>query len=178
MTVTAPTIDVFGTALQAQVTAAQTLVNATSVSSVQYPSYAYQLDQLQRALVVHFMMTGWLHAGTNILASFSPPAWDKVGQANKTRIATLQTLVNNAPVTPPLPADPGSAQATKSIQYSYQQWLYNAQVDQVQHLMDLPGGSSAASMLSTLTGVQTTVPGYKYQYSFSSVGFTDEWIDD
>ncbi len=53
------------------------------------------------------------------------------------------------------------------------QKLYAKQIELVEHIMDLPGGTSAATMLANLTGFQSFV----FEYTFTSVGFTDAWID-
>jgi|HubBroStandDraft_1064217.scaffolds.fasta_scaffold956910_1 hypothetical protein len=44
--------------------------------------------------------------------------------------------------------------------------------------MDVPSGTSAATILANLTGFQTAPAGIPFVYVFSSVGLTDEWIDD
>lgn len=177
MTVVAPSADTGGIALQAAVTAAQTLVNNTLSSNAVYPQYIAQLNLLQVELVQHFMMTGWLNAGSNILATYSAPSWDKVGQTLTARVAFLQNLVNNPPVMPPGNADGYGDSGWTTIASNYAQQLYAAQVSLVEHLMDLPGGTSAATMLANLTGVQTAPAGIPFNYVFSSVGFTAETID-
>lgn len=178
MTVTAPSQDTAGVALQAAVAAAQALVNASSTSDPRYPAYVQGLNLLQVELVTHFMQTGWLNAGSNILATYSAPAWDSVGQALTARVAFLQALYNAAPAMPPGNADGYGGAGWTTIASNYAQQLYAAQTALVLHLMDLPGGTTAATMLANLPGVQTNPAGIAYTYKFASVGFTDEWLDD
>ncbi|MDE2096983.1 MAG: hypothetical protein KGL39_07040 [Patescibacteria group bacterium] len=173
MTVVAPSQDTAGIALQAQVATQQALVNTTSSSAAVYPAYAAQLNLLQVELVEHFMVTGWLNAAT-ILATYQPPAWDKVGQTLAARVAALQTLVNNAPAAPAGNADGYGAGGIVWILQNYQQQLYAAQIALVERIMDVPGGTSAATMLANLTGSQS----FTFEYTFTSIGFTDTWIDD
>jgi len=177
MSVTAPTIDIAGTALQAQITTQQALVNALSPSAAVYPQYVAQLNLLQVELVCHFMLTGWLNAGSNILATYSAPSWDKLGQAQTTRVVFLQNLFNNAPSPPPGNSEGYGGAGWVTVAQNYQQQLYAEQVKLVMHLMDI-SQPTAATMLANLTGVQTNPAGIAYQYVFNSVGFTDEWIDD
>ncbi len=60
-----------------------------------------------------------------------------------------------------------------TVAQNYQAQLYAAQIALVEHIMDVPGGTSAAVMLANLTGFQSFV----FEYSFTSVGFTDAWLD-
>lgn len=177
MSVVAPSQDTAGIALQAAVAASQTLVNATVASDPRYPQYVAELNLLQIELVTHFMMTGWLNAGTNILATYSAPSWDSVGQSMTARVTYLQNLYDNAPAMPAGNANGYGSSGWTTIASNYFQQLYAAQTALVLHLMDLPGGTTAATMLANLTGVQTNPAGIAYQYKFNSVGFTDEWID-
>lgn len=177
MAVVAPTADTYGAALQAQIATVQALVTATSTSSAVYPQYAAQLNHLQVELVQHFMETGWLNAGSNILTTYSAPAWDAAGQALTARVAALQTLYTNAPAAPAGNADGYGAGGIVTVAQNYLQALYAAQVTLVNHLMDLAGGTSAATMLASLVGVQTAPAGITYQYVFSGVGFSDSWIE-
>ena len=178
MAVTAPTADTAGIALQAQVATVQALVSATSSSKAVYPSYVQMLNQLQVELVDHFMVTGWLNAGSNILATYAAPAWDGVGKVLTARVAVLQNLYNNAPAMPAGNAEGYGDSGWTSVASNYLQQLYAAQIALVERIMDVPGGTSAATMLANLTGVQTAPAGITYAYVFSSFGFTDAWIDD
>lgn len=173
MAVTAPSQDTAGAALDAQIATVQALVNATSPSAGVYPQYVQQLNLLQVEAVDHYMVTGWLNAAT-ILATYQPPAWDKVGQTLAARVSALQTLVNNAPPAPAGNADGYGAGGIVWILQNYQQQLYAAQIALVERIMDVPGGTSAATMLANLTGSQS----FTFEYTFTSVGFTDTWIDD
>lgn len=174
MTVTAPPVDTAGAALDAQIATVQALVTATSPAKAVYPQYAALLTLLQTAAVDHYMVTGWLNAAT-ILATYSPPPWDKVGQAIKTRIAGLTTLLATATAAgmPPGNVEGYGGAGWVTVAQNYAQKLYAKQIEQVEHIMTLPGGTSAATILATLTGFQS----FPYAYTFSSVGFTDAWID-
>lgn len=176
MTVTAPSTDVYGAALDAQIATVQALVNANKNPLTLY-QLQQQLNQLQVGAVDHYMVTGWLNAAS-ILTTYSPPTWDKVGQALQTRVAFLQNLVNTAPAPPPGNANGYGGAGWVTVLQNYQQQLYAAQIALVERIMDVPGGTSAATMLATLTGVQTEPGGVPFNYVFNSVGFTDDWIDD
>lgn len=176
MTVTAPSQDKYGAALDAQIAQAQALVNANK-----NPTTLFQiqqlLNQLQVQAVDYYMVTGWLNAAT-ILATYSAPTWDAVGKTLTARVAFLQNLVNNPPVMPPGNASGfGGSGWTNIGTGDYAQKLYAAQIALVEHIMDLPGGTPAATILANLTGSQTNPAGIAYQYKFSSVGFTDEWLE-
>lgn len=178
MTVVAPLADTAGAALDAHIATVQALVTATSPSKVVYPQYVQLLNSLQVEAVDHYMVTGWLNAAS-ILLTYTPPPWDKVGKAITARIAELQALYNTALVTP-MPvgnADGYGSAGWTTIAAAFAQQLYAKQVELVEHIMTLPGGTSAATMLANLTGVQTAPGGIVYNYAFSSVGFTDEWLD-
>jgi len=172
MAVTAPPADTAGAALDAQIATVQALVTANANPAV-LAQNVLLLNQLQVEAVDHYMVTGWLNAAT-ILATYSAPAWDRVGQALAQRVAFLTTLVANAPAPPPGNADGYGAAGWVTVAQNYSQALYAAQIALVEHLMDLPGGTSAATMLANLTGSQS----FPYEYAFNSVGFTDAWIDD
>lgn len=171
MAVVAPSTDPAGAAIDASIAAAQALVNAARNPLV-LAQYVAQLNQLQVEAVDHYMVTGWLNAAT-ILQSYQPPAWDRTGQTLVARVAFLQGLVNNPPVPPPGNADGYGASGWVTVLQNYQQALYAAQIVLVEHIMDLPGGTAAATMLANLTGVQSFV----FEYVFDSVGFTDVDID-
>lgn len=172
MAVIAPSTDPAGAALDAQIATAQTLVNANR-NPLTLAQLVLLLNQLQVQAVDHYMVTGWLNAAT-ILATYQPAAWDKEGQKIKTRVAFLQNLVNNAPTPPVGNADGYGASGIVTVAQSYAQMLYAKQIELVERIMDVPGGISAATMLANLTGFQSFV----FEYTFSSVGFTDAWIDD
>lgn len=175
MTVVAPPVDAPGAAIDARIAAIQTLVNANKNPSVLY-QLVQNLDQAQREAVNHYMVTGWLNAAT-IIATYTAPSWDRVGQAKLVRIAALQNLVNNPQVMPPGNANGYGGSGWTTILADSQQKLYAAQMDLVQYIMGLPGGTSAATMLANLTGFQTAPGGIPFNYKFNSVGFTDAWID-
>lgn len=161
MAVTAPPLDAGGAALDAQIATVQALVNANSNLLTLYQLQQY-LNQLQVNAVDHYMTTFWLNAAT-ILATYSAPVWDKVGQVLTARVASLQTLVNNAPAnnpTNPVTANPLS---------NYQQQLYQAQMELVNRIIDVPGGTSAATILASMTGFQSQ----PFEYVFTSIGSTD-----
>lgn len=166
MAVVAPSTDPPGAALMAQVAVAQSLVTANANPPVLYQNQQL-LNMLQVEAVDHFMATGWLNAAY-ILQNYTPPAWDSTGQTILARVAFLQALVNNAP-----PPNPGAFDFT-SVAASYAVLLYAKQVELVEHIMNFPGGTPAATMLANLTGFQS----FPFEYTFNSVGFTDEWIDD
>jgi hypothetical protein len=176
LAVTAPPLDTAGAALDAQIAAVQALVNANANPLV-LPQLQAQLSQLQVEAVDHYMVTGWLNAGSNVLATYSAPAWDPVAQALSTRVAFLQNLYSTAPAMPPGNAEGYGGSGWTSIASNYLQQLYAAQIALVERLMDI-GQPTAATILANLTGVQTAPAGITYQYVFSSVGFTDAWIDD
>lgn len=176
MTVVAPPVDPAGAALDAQIAVVQALVTANRNPAVEY-QLQQQLDTLQVQAVDHYMVTGWLNAAT-ILATFSAPTWDKAGVSLTGRVAFLQGLVNNPPTMPPGNADGYGDSGWTTIASAQQQMLYAKQIELVEHILALPGGTTAATVLSTLTGVQTAPAGIPYQYVFNSVGFTDAWIDD
>lgn len=175
MTVIAPPADTSGAALDAQIATVQALVTATNPGKAVYPQYLALLTRLQVEAVDHYMVTGWLNAAT-ILATYTAPPWDKVGQAITARVAFLTTLLANATAAgmPPGNADGYGGAGWVTVAQNFTQKLYAKQIELVEHLMALPGGTSAATMLSALTGFQS----FPFEYSFTSVGFTDAWIDD
>lgn len=170
MTVTAPPLDTSGAKLDAQIATVQALVNATSPSKVVYPQYVQRLNRLQVEAVDHYMVTGWLNAAT-ILQTYAAPSWDKVGQAIATRVAALQTFYNQAVVVgmPVGNAFGYGASGIVTVAQNYAQALYGKQVQLVEHIMNVPGGTSAATMLANLTGFQS----FPFEYVFNSVGFTN-----
>ena len=165
MTVTAPSTDVYGAKLDAQIATVQTLVNTVSPSKAVYPSYVNLLNSLQIAAIDHYMVTGWLNAAT-ILATYSAPLWDKVGVVLTARIAALQAKVNSPPTMPAGNSEGFGSSGWTTILQNFQAQLYAAQITLVEHLMDFPGGTRAAIMLANLTGSQSFV----FEYVFSSVG--------
>ena len=201
-TVIAPPADTAGKLLDARIAAMSALVNknanlsadlltfyadttyytadgGTVLVQVILPQYVAQLNTLQVEAIDHYMVTGWVNAAA-ILAVYSAPSWDKTGQALTARVASLQALYNKALITPmPLGNANGyGSSGWTTLAASYLQTLYAAQIALVERIMDVPGGTTAATMLSTLTGVQTAPGGITYEYAFTGVGFTDAWIDD
>lgn len=172
MTVVAPPQDSAGAALDAQIAQVQALVNANR-NPLTLAQLVALLNQLQVEAVDHYMVTGWLNAAT-ILETYTVPPADGPGNLLLARVAFLQNLVNNAPVPPAGNADGFGAGGIVTVAQNYQQQLYAAQIALVEHIMDVPGGTSAATMLANLTGFQSFV----FEYTFTSVGFTDAWIDD
>jgi hypothetical protein len=176
--VVAPVTDPQGALIDAQIAVYQALVTANRNPRVEY-QLTQELNKWQVEAVDHYMVNGWLNAAT-ILLTYSPPAWDVQGQKITARIAQLTTLYNNA-VTTGMPVGNafgyGSSGWT-TIASAYAQQLYAKQIEQVEHIMGLPGGTSAATILANMTGFQTAPAGITFEYVFSSVGFTDEWIDD
>lgn len=172
MAVIAPPQDLAGAALDAQIATVQALVTANRNPLIEY-QLQQLLNQLQVQAVDHYMVTGWLNAAA-ILVTYTAPAWDKVGGTLTARVAFLQNLVNNAPQPPAGNANGYGGAGWVTVAQNYQQQLYAAQISLVEHIMDVPGGTSAATMLANLTGVQS----FPYEYVFNSVGFTDAWIDD
>lgn len=167
MSVVAPLQDIYGAQIDAAIAASQALVTANK-NPVVLPQYVLELNQLQVQAVDHYMVTGWLNAAT-ILASYQVPSWDKAGGTITARVAFLQALYDNAPA--PLPGNAsgyGSAGWT-TIAAAYAQMLYAKQIELVEHIMSLPGGTSAATMLANLTGFQS----FPFEYVFNSVGYTD-----
>jgi hypothetical protein len=177
MAVTAPSADTYGAQIDAQIAVLQALVNANKNPAIEY-RLQQELNRWQVLAVDHYMVTGWLNAGSNILAAYSAPKWDAVGQALTARVAYLQNLYNNAPAPLPGNANGYGSSGWVTVAQNYLQQLYAAQVSLVEHIMDLPGGTSAATMLANLTGAQTDPAGIPYAYAFSSVGFTDMDEDD
>ena len=169
-TVIAPPQDTGGLQLQAAVVAAQ---NATLIASpFTLISQCALVNQLQVEVVDHFMATGWLNAAA-ILALYQPPSGDRVGQALAARVAFLQNLYDNAPAPLPGNASGYGSSGWVTVAQNYQQQLYAAQITLVEHIMDVPGGTPASTILGTMTGFQS----FPFEYVFNSVGFTDAWID-
>jgi hypothetical protein len=174
MAVTAPPLDIAGAALDAQIATVQALVTGNKNPLIE-TQLIQQLNSLQVNAVIHYMVTGWLNAGSNILVVYSPPSWDVQGQKYLKRITGLTTLYNNA-VTAGMPVGNAAGYGGSgwtTIASAFAQQLYAEQTKLVMHLMTLPGGTLAATMLANLTGVQTAPAGITFNYSFSSVGFTD-----
>lgn len=172
MTVTAPSQDTAGAALDAQIATVQALVSAARNPAV-LAQHVALLNRLQVEAVGHYMVTGWLNAAT-VLATYSAPKADKDGQRIATRVAFLQNLFSNAPAPPPGNAFGYGGAGWVTVAQNYAAALYAKQIELVEHLMDVPGGTSAAAILATLTGFQS----FPFEYSFTSVGFTDAAIDD
>ena len=166
MAVTAPPADAPGAAIDAQIAVLQALVNA-NLKPMVLPQYVLALNQTQVEAVDHYMVTGWLNAAT-ILQTYSIPQHDPVGTVLKNRVVFLQALVNSAPL------PPAGADGWVTVLQNYQTQLYAAQISLVEHIMDVPGGTSAAVMLANLTGFQS----FPFEYSFTSVGYTDEDVED
>lgn len=167
MTVVAPPLDIPGGLLDARIAVVQAIVNANTNPRTLY--YHQQLlGQLQVRAVDHYMVTFWLDPVV-ILGTYQPPSWDKDGQLQKTRVAFLQALVNNPPAMPAGNADGFGASGWTTVLQNYQTALYAAQVSLVERIMDLPGGTPAATMLANLTGFQSR----PFEYVFSSVGNTE-----
>lgn len=161
MTVTAPPLDKQGALLDAQIATVQALVTANKNPRVLY-ALQQQLNFLQVQAVDHYMVTGWLNAAT-ILTVYQPPNWDKVGATIKARVAFLQALTTGAP------AMPAGNDGWTSLAVAYGELLYAKQIELVEHTMDLPGGTSAATILAAMTGFQSFV----FEYVFSSVGHSE-----
>lgn len=172
MAVTAPSQDTAGALLDAQIATLQALVLANGNPRVEY-QLQQLLNQLQVKAVDHYMVTGWLNAAT-ILVTYSAPAWDRAGQTLATRVAFLTTLAANAPTPPVGNVEGYGGGGWVTVAQNYQAQLYAAQIALVEHIMDVPGGTTAAAILANLSGFQS----FSFEYSFTSVGFTDEWIDD
>lgn len=172
MTVTAPPQDAPGAAIDSQIASVQALITANknprTLSGLQQ-----QLNRLQVQAVDHYMVTGWLNAAT-ILQTYTAPPWDVPGQRIKARVAFLQNLVNHPPTPPPGNANGYGSAGWVTVAQNYQQALYVKQIELVERIMDLPGGTTAAVMLANLTGAQS----FPFEYSFTSVGFTDLDEDD
>lgn len=177
MAVVAPTTDPAGAAIDAQIAALVALIAATPASSPVQANYAQALNQWQVEAVDHYMVTGWLNAVT-ILATYTAPKWDTVGQSIVARVAYLQNLYNNAPTMPAGNANGYGDSGWTTIASAYAQLLYAKQIELVEHIMNLPGGTPASVILANLTGTQTAPAGIPFEYVFDSVGYTDAWIDD
>lgn len=177
MTVTAPSADKPGALIDAQIAVLQALVTGNKNPKIEY-QLQQALNTAQVQAVDHYMVTGWLNAGSSVLVAYGAPAWDTAGVKIAARVAFLQNLFNNAPAMPVGNAAGYGDSGWTTIAASLAQALYAKQIELVEHIMNLPGGTSAATMLSTLTGVQTNPAGIPYAYVFSSVGFTDADIDD
>lgn len=172
MAVTAPTTDIYGAQIDATIAASQALVNRTSKSAPVYPQYLLELNQLQVQAVDHYMVTGWLNAAT-ILAAYSPPASDAEGAKMLSKIAFLKNLIATAPPMPPGNANGYGGAGWTTVTAAYSQFLYAKQIELVERIMNLPSGTSAATMLASLTGVQS----FPFEYAFVGVGFDEEDID-
>lgn len=162
MAVVAPPLDKGGIELDAMIAVAQGIVNANQNLQTLYQA-TQLLGQLQVEAIDHYMTTGWLNAAT-ILASYSPPAWDKVGKALTARVAFLQALVNAAPAVNP------NNPPTANPVVNYRIQLYQAQMELVNRIIDVPGGTSAATILAAMTGFQS----FTFEYVFSSTGSTED----
>lgn len=167
MTVVAPPLDTAGAALDAQIAQLQALINANKNPLTLY-QLQQQLSQLQQQAVDHYMVTGWLNAAT-ILQTYQAPPWDKEGARIAARVSFLQALVNNPPTPPVGNANGYGGSGWVTVAQNYAQALYAKQIELVEHIMQLPGGTTAATMLASLTGFQS----FPFAYSFHSVGFTD-----
>ena len=178
MAVTAPSTDPAGALIDAAIATAQALVTANKNPRIEY-DLQQRLNALQVQAVDHYMVTGWLNAAT-ILATYTAPPWDKVGQTLTKLVASLQSTYNTAAATPmPVGNTNGYGDSGwTTIAAAYAQQLYGAQIALVEHLMDLPGGTTAATILANMTGTQTAPGGVAFQYVFNSVGYTDAAIDD
>lgn len=174
-TLLAPPPDTAGAKIDAQIAVLQQLVNDNTNSLIEY-QLQQALNQFQVEAVDHYMSTGWANAAA-ILALFPAPAWDHHGQDLTARILFLQNAYNNAPSMPPGNVNGYGGSGWTTIAASLAQRLYAAQTALVDYLMQLPGGTAAATILSGMTGVQTDPGGIPYQYKFSSVGFTDPGDD-
>lgn len=178
MAVVAPSVDPAGAVIDAQIAILQALVTANTNPRIEY-GLQQTLNLVQVQAVDHYMVTGWLNAAA-ILALYTAPAWDKVGQSLAARVTSLTNLYNKtlAAGMPPGNADGYGDSGWTTIASAYAQQLYAKQIESVEHLMSLPGGTTAATILAGMTGAQTAPGGIVYAYVFSSVGFTDDWIDD
>lgn len=176
MTVTAPSQDAPGAALDAQIAAVQALVTANTNPLVEAQLKA-QLNQLQVEAVQHYMVTGWLNAGSSILSTYSAPSWDAIAQQLAARVAALQSSYDNAPAMPPGNANGYGSGGWTTIKANYLQQLYQAQMQLVGRLMDI-GQPTAATVLAALTGVQTAPAGIPFEYAFTGIGFTEDWTED
>jgi hypothetical protein len=174
MSVTAPSADTAGKVLDSQIVTVQAIVTANASPTAQ-PAFTQSLNQLQVQAVDHYMVTGWLNAAA-ILATYSAPAGDAIAQALSARVAALQSSYSNAPAMPPGNADGYGSSGWTTIAANYAQQLYQAQIQLVERLMDI-GQPTAATILSTLTGVQTAPAGITFEYAFTGVGFSDSWIE-
>lgn len=176
MTVTAPSVDAPGKAIDAAIATAQALVTANTNPLVQ-AQLEQELNRRQVAAVEHYMVTGWLSPGSNILAAYSAPAWDPIAQKLASRVAALQSSYDNAPAMPPGNANGYGSDGWTTVKANYLQQLYQAQIQLVERLMDI-GQPTAATMLANLTGVQTAPAGIPFEYAFVGVGFTNDWTED
>lgn len=176
MAVVAPSTDKYGAQIDAQIAVYQALVNANRNPLIEY-QLQQELNLWQVQAVAHYMVTGWLNAAS-ILLVYSAPSWDGIGQTITRRVAFLQNLYTNAPAMPVGNAGGYGDSGWTTLAAAYAQLLYAKQIELVNRIMDVPGGTPAATMLANLTGVQTAPAGIPYAYSFSSVGFTDADIED
>jgi hypothetical protein len=172
MAVVAPSTDVYGAAIDARIATLQALVTANKNPRIEY-ALQQALNAAQVEAVDHYMVTGWLSAAV-VLGTYSAPAWDTAGQKIAARVAFLQNLYNNAPAPLPGNANGYGDSGWVTVAQNYAAQLYAKQIELVEHIMNLPGGTSAATMLANLTGSQS----FPFEYTFNSVGYTDAWIDD
>ncbi len=169
MAVTAPSVDAPGAVLDKAIATVQALVLSNANPAIQY-ALEQQLNLLQVEAVDHYMVTGWLNASA-ILTAYTAPAWDLVAQALSARVAGLQTLYDDAPAMPPGNAGGYGSSGWTTVASNYAQQLYQAQIQLVERLMDI-GQPTAATILASLTGVQTAPAGITFEYAFVGVGFT------
>lgn len=173
-TLLAPAPDTAGAKIDAQIAVLQALIDASPITAFRYEQ---ALNQYQVEAVDHYMVTGWANAA-RILTIFTPPTFDPVSQVLAARVAFLQNRVNNPPVMPPGNADGYGDSGWTTIAARNVQELYIAQVALVERMMDVPGGTTAATIIAGMTGIQTDPAGIPFAYKFASVGFTDADIDD
>lgn len=178
MTVVAPTADKAGARIDARIATVQALVTANANPRVLY-ALQQQLNLLQVDAIDHYMVTGWLNAAA-ILLLYSAPPWDKTGQTIAKRVASL-TAIYNAALAAGMPVGNAYGYGTAgwtTIAAAYAQQLYAKQIELVERIVSVPGGTSAATILAAMTGSQTAPGGVPFNYVFNSVGFTDAWVDD
>lgn len=176
MAVTAPSVDAPGKVIDAAIATAQALVTANTNPLVQ-AQLEQELVRRQVEAVEHYMVTGWLNAGSNVLAAYSAPTWDPIAQKLASRVADLQNSYNNAPAMPAGNANGYGSDGWTTVKANYLQQLYQAQIQLVERLMGI-GQPTAATILANLTGVQTAPAGIPFEYAFVGVGFTNDWTED
>lgn len=149
MTLVAPPLDYSGAALLAAIVQLRIAVGINS-NPLTFTALAQQLTTLEREAIDHFMATYWCIA-SRILAQMPPIIVDKNAAIMLTAITTAQTQLAAA----------GSGPTASW----YAQYVNQLQTQLVDYYMNT-GAITAASILNTMTGVQSLPFNYISNYTF------------